>query len=264
MEHLMTYNKNHIIYILVFFTLILLYPDCSKENTKNSDFSSEFKNALSKGEWNHVEQIVNQYLDSDEFIPHVAGFGISTEIIKYPELLDISEKLIIKCIKENTLENLRKVVGWLINNQHIKVIVHLGDNYDDTNVFENLNAKIIKVPGVFSSYYQDNDIPNRVIEIFNGRKVLITHTEYCHENDLPDDIKPEELVSKKAVDVVLYGHSHIPRIEQKQSILYINPGHLKTEDKKGYPPSVAVIDFNDQIQANIFNLSGRLIQSKIF
>ena len=93
---------------------------------------------------------------------------------------------------------------------------------------------------------------------------MITHTECCHENDLPDDIKPEEIVSKKAVDIILHGHAHIPRIEQKQSILYINPGHLKTEDKKGYPPTVAVVDFKDQISVNIFNLTGELTQSEAF
>ena len=162
------------------------------------------------------------------------------------------------------IENLRKAARWLIDNQNVEVIIHLGDNYDDTSVLENLGVRIVKVPGVFSGYYQDADIPNRVVETFNGRKVLITHTECCHENDLPDDIKPEELVSKKAVDVVLYGHTHIPRIEQRQSALYINPGHLKTEDKKGYPPTIAVVDFKDQISVNIFNLMSKSIQSKTF
>jgi putative phosphoesterase len=162
------------------------------------------------------------------------------------------------------IENLRKAAMWLIDKQNVEVIVHLGDNYDDTCVLENLDVHIIKVPGVFSNYYQDRDIPNRVVETFNGRKVLITHTECCHENDLPEDIKPEELVSKKGVDVVLYGHSHIPSIEQRPSILYINPGHLKSEDKKGYPPTVAVVDFTDQISVTIFDLMGKMIQSGTF
>jgi putative phosphoesterase len=161
-------------------------------------------------------------------------------------------------------ENLRKAAMWLIDKQNVAVIIHLGDNYDDTNVLENLDVHIIKVPGVFSNYYQDRDIPNRIIETFNGRKVLITHTECCHDNDLPEDIKPEELISKKAVDVVLHGHSHIPRIELIQSILYINPGHLKSEDKKGYPPTVAVVDFQKQISVSIFDLLGKIIQSETF
>ena len=162
------------------------------------------------------------------------------------------------------IENLRKAAIWLIDKQNVEVIVHLGDNYEDTCVLENLGVRILKVPGVFSNYYQDRDIPNRVVVTFNGRKVLITHTECCHENDLPEDINPEELVNKDAVDVVLYGHSHIPRIDQRHSILYINPGHLKSEDKKGYPPSVAVVDFKEQISANIFDLIGKMIQSETF
>ena len=162
------------------------------------------------------------------------------------------------------IENLRRAARWLIDNQNVEVIVHLGDNYDDTGVLENLGVRIVKVPGVFSSYYQDTDISNRIVETFNGRKVLITHTDCCHENDLPRDIKPEELISKEAVDVVFYGHSHIPSIEQRQSILYINPGHLKTEDKKGYPPTVAVVDFTNQISVTIFDLMGKMIQSEIF
>ena len=162
------------------------------------------------------------------------------------------------------IENLRKAAMWLIDKQNVEVIVHLGDDYDDASILENLDVHIIKVPGVFSNYYKDRDISNRVVVTFNGRKVLITHTECCHENDLPEDIKPEELVSKKGVDVVFYGHSHIPSIEQRQSILYINPGHLKSEDKKGYPPTVAVVDFTDQISVNIFDLMGKIVQSKTF
>jgi len=162
------------------------------------------------------------------------------------------------------IENLRKAALWLIDKQNVEAIVHLGDNYEDTCIFENLDVKIIKVPGVFSDYYQDKNIPNRVIETFNDRKTLITHTECCHENDLPGDLKPEELVSKKSVDVILYGHSHIPKIEQKHSILYINPGHLKSDDKKGYSPTFAVVDFQKQISVIIFNLMGKVIQSKIF
>jgi len=162
------------------------------------------------------------------------------------------------------IENLRKAARWLIDNQNVEVIIHLGDNYDDTSVLENLGVRIVKVPGVFSSYYQDREIPNRIVETFNDRRVLITHTECCHENDLPEDIKPEEIVNKKAVDVVFSGHTHIPRIKKRQCILYINPGHLKTEDKKGYPPSVAVVDFTDQIRVTIFNLEGEILQSETF
>ena len=162
------------------------------------------------------------------------------------------------------LKNLKKAAEKLIEEHNVEVIVHLGDNYDDTTVLENLNIQVVRVPGVFSSYYQDKNIPNRVVETFNGRRVLITHTEKSHENDLPEDLKPEELINEKTVDVIFYGHTHIPRVEEKEGVLHVNPGHLKTEDKKGYPPSFAVVDFQNKVSVNIYTLEGKLVQNKVF
>jgi hypothetical protein len=162
------------------------------------------------------------------------------------------------------VENLKKAAEMLVEDHKVRVIVHLGDNFDDPEVLKHLDVRIVKVPGVFSAYYQDNNILNRKVESFHDKKVLITHTESSHENDLPGDIKPEEITKEKKVDVVLYGHTHIPAVDEKQGILYINPGHLKTEDKKGFPPTFAVVDFADRISIDIFNLSGELIKHEVF
>ncbi|HID24885.1 MAG TPA: metallophosphoesterase [Thermoplasmata archaeon] len=162
------------------------------------------------------------------------------------------------------IKNLKRAVEKLIEKHSVEVIVHLGDNYDDAVVLKNLGIKVIRVPGVFSNHYQNKNIFNRVVETFNGKRVLITHTEKSHENDLPDDLKPEELIGKKAVDVVFYGHTHIPKVEERQGILYVNPGHLKTMDKKGYPPSFAVVDFQNKVNVTIYTLEGEIVQNKVF
>jgi hypothetical protein len=153
------------------------------------------------------------------------------------------------------LENLVKASKILLNKK-VERVIHLGDNYEDTKVIED-TFKVIKVPGVFSEYYQKEEIPNRIIKEIEGKRVLITHTERSHENDLPGDIKPEE-VNK---DVVLYGHTHVPKIEEREGILYVNPGHLKSSDKKGFPPSLAIINFKD-LSVEIFDLNGRLVKKR--
>jgi putative phosphoesterase len=162
------------------------------------------------------------------------------------------------------IDNLKKVADLLIDKYNVDVIVHLGDDYNDTFVLDNLGVKLVKVPGVFSSYYQNRDISNRIVENFNDRRVLITHTECSHENDLNGDVKPEELIDSKFVDVVLCGHTHVPRIEQIQDVLYINPGHLRSQDKKTFPPTFAVIDFNDQTKVGIYNLMGEIVLYEFF
>lgn len=157
------------------------------------------------------------------------------------------------------INNLKEVARLLVDKYKVDVIVHLGDDYKDASVIEKIGVKLLRVPGVYSSYYQDRNISNRIIENFNSRKVLITHTLDSHENDLSGDLKPEEIIRKKAVDVILYGHTHIPNIEQKEGILYVNPGHLRTQDKKNYPPSFAIIDFNEKINVDIINLLSKSI-----
>jgi putative phosphoesterase len=146
---------------------------------------------------------------------------------------------------------------WLAR-KGIETVIHLGDNYEDCDHLCKGKVRLIRVPGVYSEYYQNENIANRIVENFNNWRVLITHTDCSHENDSQDDIKPEEAISNRKVDAVFYGHTHIPLVEERNGVLLVNPGHLKPEDKKGYPASFAVVDFKDSmIEVKILNLDSK-------
>ena len=57
--------------------------------------------------------------------------------------------------------------------------------------------------------------------------------------------QPAQMAREEKPDLVLYGHSHLPLIDERDGIVWVNPGHLKTMDKKGAPPSYAVIDIRE-------------------
>jgi len=144
------------------------------------------------------------------------------------------------------LDNLREAARWLVEEKKVDLLVHLGDDFDDTKVLEEFGVEVIKVPGVFEPYYQDPQVKNRIIEEFEGKKILISHTEELHQNDPPAEVKelinPQEVMAKKEVHIALVGHTHIPKIEEREGVLILNPGHLKSEDKKGYAPTFGLID----------------------
>lgn len=150
------------------------------------------------------------------------------------------------------ITNLNEAVEFL-KTLGVDVLVHLGDDY--TDIDEIGETDVVRVPGVFSDAYQDTSIPNRMIAKFDGWQILLSHAVVSHDNDLPNDLKPEELIEKKKIDAVFYGHTHIPDIKQDKGIVFVNPGHLRNEDKKGYPPTFCFIQVNkDAMVVQIFLL----------
>lgn len=72
-----------------------------------------------------------------------------------------------------------------------------------------------------------------------GVKILMTHSPEASRFDQPGDLDPVEAALD--VDVVLYGHTHIPSIQEEHGVLWVNPGHLKAYDRRGYPFSYALM-----------------------
>lgn len=168
-------------------------------------------------------------------------------------------KIAVFSDSHSNLSNLEKAMERAIE-EKAEVFIHLGDDYKDAKILENEVItsslfQVIKVPGVYDPEYADHKLPHRLIREFEKIKVLVTHTPSSHENDFSSDLKPEEVSAKKEVKVILYGHTHIPKIEEKNGIYWINPGHLKKEDKKGYPPSFALLEIkNGEIKPKIIRL----------
>jgi len=156
------------------------------------------------------------------------------------------------------IKNLEKAADVAVS-IGVDLLIHLGDDYDDAAVLNKYGLRVLKVPGIYSDYYLSPDIPNRVIEIICGKRVLLSHTSSSSQNDLKEDLKPEKLIAGGEIDFLFYGHTHIPFAGERNGIIALNPGHLKEKDKRGYPPSFAVADFTEKA-AVIYNLeNGKVI-----
>jgi uncharacterized protein len=121
----------------------------------------------------------------------------------------------------------------------VNQVFHLGDDYLDVLFLEAVNLKVLAVPGLYCPEYRDPTIPNRRLETLAGVKILMTHSPEASKFDQPGDLDPEG--ASPDVDIVLYGHTHIPSIKEIQGVLWVNPGHLKAHDRRGYPFSYALM-----------------------
>jgi len=150
------------------------------------------------------------------------------------------------------ITNLSKALGFLVD-QGASLFFHLGDDYDDPADFRGFD--FVRVPGVYCDVYADKNIPNRILKNVAGWRLLLTHTISSHPNDLPGDIKPEDVINGRLADAVFFGHTHVPEIREEGRMLFLNPGHLKNEDKKGFPPTFACVELSmNRMIARIHNL----------
>jgi uncharacterized protein len=106
---------------------------------------------------------------------------------------------------------------------------HLGDVCAET-ILEELRAIGPPVTLVRGNCDSNFEWPLVVDLVRGGLKFRLQHIA---PNQPPDDI-----------DVLLHGHTHVPRNERGGSVLFLNPGCV-TRPNRGSPPSVAWLEIVD-------------------
>ncbi len=163
------------------------------------------------------------------------------------------------------LTEMRLVAKKMVEGYGAEVIIHLGDDSTDAEDLRSSCSEVITVPGVFEEKYANPQVPNRIIREFDGISFLLTHTPIKDKHDLQGDIDPTEAAQDSDVKIVLYGHTHQHMISEKHGAIYINPGHLKMDDNRGFEPSFAIIKTApSKINVKIIDLCGNILEEKTF
>jgi putative phosphoesterase len=167
---------------------------------------------------------------------------------------EVVMKFLVVSDSHGCLDNLKYLAAKL-KREGITHAFHLGDDYDDALALIDSGMDVFRVPGVFSPYYKDTTVPNRLVVELDGKKFMLTHTQKPHENDLDEDADPTDMAQAEHPEIVFYGHTHLPAVEHRDGVTWVNPGHLKVEDKKGSPASYALVDTDaDPVKVQILAL----------
>jgi putative phosphoesterase len=121
----------------------------------------------------------------------------------------------------------------------VTTVLHLGDDYRDGEVLAGEGFEVLAVPGAFCPEYSRREIPNRLVVELAGVKMLLTHTPERHRLDLAGD--PDPQAPAPGVQLVLFGHTHQPSMENRGGVLWLNPGHLRGGKDRGHPPTFALL-----------------------
>ena len=106
---------------------------------------------------------------------------------------------------------------------------HLGDVCTEV-VLDELRAAGPRLTVVRGNCDSNPNWPLVLDLVRGGLKLRLQH--------VPPDHSPDD------VDVVLHGHTHVPRHERRGKVLFLNPGCV-TRANQGAPPSVAWLEIGD-------------------
>jgi len=108
-------------------------------------------------------------------------------------------------------------------------IWHLGDVCEPT-ILDDLRAIGPRVTVVRGNCDWNSEWPLVVDLKRDGLKFRLQH--------IPPDVPPDD------VDVVLHGHTHVPRNEKRGGVLFLNPGCV-TRPSRGSSASIAWLEVRD-------------------
>ena len=130
--------------------------------------------------------------------------------------------------------------------KHLDMVIHCGDvEGGEYALTESADCPVLMVSGNNDFFSQ---LPReRVIDIENYR-VWITHGHNYLVSMGPERIQQE--ARARGVDVVIYGHTHRPFLEQEEDLITLNPGSLSYPRQEGHRPTYALMEIDKHGEAH--------------
>ena len=137
----------------------------------------------------------------------------------------------------------------------IDVFIHLGDV---ANGFEYMDA-VIDCEKYILAGNNDffSDLPRELEFRIGSKKVFITHGHrYLQGWGVENTEKIRNAGRSRGVDIVMFGHAHMPFLEILPDITVLNPGSISYPRQKGKKSSFILmeIDSNEDVKYSIYYL----------
>lgn len=128
----------------------------------------------------------------------------------------------------------------------IDLVVHCGDvEGSEYAISEGAGCPALMVMGNNDFF---SDLPREIETEIGGYRVLITHGHtYCVSMG-SERIKEEAIL--RGFDIVMFGHTHKPLLEQDEEVIAINPGSLSYPRQDGRRPSYMIMEIDRNGEAH--------------
>lgn len=131
------------------------------------------------------------------------------------------------------------------------VMIHLGDS--EVDLEELCQIAQCPVEAVAGNMDRDPILPLEHLFELEGYRILICHGHRANVN--AGLLRLEYMAREKEADIVMYGHTHVPYLDQEEDLIILNPGSLSYPRPWGAQPSYAVMKIDEEGEVEILHKS---------
>jgi len=142
--------------------------------------------------------------------------------------------------RESNLEKVLKEVG------PIDQMIHLGDVEGGEDYIRSLTDAPVAMVAGNNDYY--TDLPGELIIELGDYRALLTHGHYYYVSRGPERLM--QIAMEKGVDIVMFGHTHRPYLDQGPEMTVLNPGSLTLPRQEGREPSYILMEIDKAGEAH--------------
>ncbi|MGD0233029.1 MAG: metallophosphoesterase family protein [Syntrophorhabdales bacterium] len=123
----------------------------------------------------------------------------------------------------------------------VEIIIHAGDIVTREVYGYLCNWDVRAVLGNMDSFDLAGLLPNKRVEVIEGRRIGIIHGKgppYCVEQLVISEFTD--------VDLIVFGHSHVATCSERGGVLLFNPGAVK--NPASGTPTVGIIEIGEKMR----------------
>lgn len=129
----------------------------------------------------------------------------------------------------------------------IDLLIHLGDIECEAEYIRSIAPCPLEIVAGNNDFI-NFDIPREKILKIGRYKVMITHG---HRYDVYYNTSTiREIAMENKIDIVMFGHTHVPMITFQDNIWLINPGSISLPRQNGREHTFIVMDIDSKGKAN--------------
>ena len=144
------------------------------------------------------------------------------------------KKVLVISDTHGRTDNLDKILPKV---KPLDQLIHLGDVGRDTDYIEVVAECACCFVSGNNDFY--SELPRERMIKLNGVPIFLTHGHYYYVNSRKDFVQSAAV--QRGARIALFGHTHVPYLEEEGGVLVANPGSLSLPRQADHRPSYMLL-----------------------